>query len=339
MSASPAPPDDFLWRDGERIVVFRRGALAGAPELLAEHGWRKFHLLSTERALASAPEGFRGAAAVHIVPAGGVPEAAESLLSAARADDLVALGGGRVIDTAKAVAAARGARVAAIPTTLSGAEMTRIHRMPSGREGRPLVRPALVLADPEAMASQPEPALRASAMNALAHGADCLYTPFANPVATMAALRGAELLAGALDGIAGEERDHRGIALASLLCAYALDSALFGLHHVLCQTIVRICGTPHAETNAAMLPRTMEAMRVRAPDEIANLADALGTPPEQIAARIASLAGGSRTLSELGADRKLLPEVVRAAAARPELQFTPEAPDAGELGRLLADAW
>ena len=42
---------------------------------------------------------------------------------------------------------------AAIPTTLSGAEMTPFHRTPAGVEGARLVRPALVLADPDLMAS------------------------------------------------------------------------------------------------------------------------------------------------------------------------------------------
>ena len=52
-----------------------------------------------------------------------------------------------------------------------------------------------MIADPEAMTGLPERELRASAMNALAHGADSLYTPFANPVSRMTALRGAELIA------------------------------------------------------------------------------------------------------------------------------------------------
>ena len=53
----------------------------------------------------------------------------------------MALGGGRVVDTAKAIAGAVGARCAAIPTTLVGAEMTPFHRLPAGVEGARLVRP------------------------------------------------------------------------------------------------------------------------------------------------------------------------------------------------------
>jgi maleylacetate reductase len=154
----------------------------------------------------------------------------------------------------------------------------------------------------------------------------------------MAALRGAELLATALDADPAQ-RDRTDLALASLLCAYALDSALFALHHVVCQTLVRICQIPHAETNAAMLPRTMNAMRDRAEGAIAALASAIGTTPGEIGERIEQLAGGPRRLGELGADRTLLGEVVDAVMQRPELQFTPTPPDRTEIERLLSDAW
>ncbi len=112
--------------------------------------------MTTPRALPGAPELEAAAKAVHAVPTGQVPEAAAVLLDRARAPQLVALGGGRVIDTAKAVAAVSGARVAAVPTTLSGAEMTGIHRLPAGAESRvrAMVRPDLAIADPEAMTSQ-----------------------------------------------------------------------------------------------------------------------------------------------------------------------------------------
>ena len=76
-------------------------------------------------------------------------EAAAALIDAVGDRDLVALGGGRVIDIAKAIAAVRGGRVAAMPTTLSGAEMTRSTGFPrAARRAAGLVRPALVIADP-----------------------------------------------------------------------------------------------------------------------------------------------------------------------------------------------
>jgi len=329
---------DFTWKDGQRLVIFRAGLLSDVPRLLREHRWEDLDLLSTPRALETAPEELQAMGSVHEVPPGPVPNASASIIDSVRGHNLVALGGGRVIDTAKAIAAVRGGRVCAVPTTLSGAPMTAVHRFPEGHTADHLVRPALVLADPDAMTTLPERALCATAMNALAHGAESLYTPMANPVAEMAALRGTASIAGALDQDRAE-RDRSALALGAILCAYAIDSTGFAIQHILCQTVVRVCGTPHAETYAAVLPRAMEAMRGRAPAAIASLAQALGTDPEAIGERIEALAGGRVRLGELGADHALLERVVEAAAQRPDLAQTPDPPSADELAAILESAW
>jgi alcohol dehydrogenase class IV len=332
---------DFTWRDGERTVVFRAGVFADAPDLLGQGIWGRFELLTTPRALGSASvELAERSSAVHQVPGGPVPEAAAALIDSVRNPTLVALGGGRVIDTAKAIAAVRGGRVCAMPTTLSGAEMTTIHRLPAGRESEAphLVRPVLVIADPVEMTGLDERRLRASAMNALAHGAEALYGPLANPVATLSALRGAELIASALDQDPGE-RDRAALALGSILSAHGLDSAGFALHHVVCQTLVRVLEIPHAETNATMLPRTMAAMRSRAPDQVEALAAALGTTPGRIQSRIQSLSGGRRRLRDLDPDPERLDAAVDAILSRPDLALTPDPPDRAELKALLERAW
>jgi alcohol dehydrogenase class IV len=333
LSADPT----FTWRDADRTVLF--APPSEAVEVLAGQGVEEFDLLSTPRALAEAESVAAAAAAVHEVASGSVPEAAGAILDDASAGTLVALGGGRVIDSAKAIAAVSGARVVAVPTTLSGAEMTGIHRLPAGAEDRAqgLKRPDLVLADPKLMTGQPEQQLRASAMNALGHGADSLYTPFANPVARMTALRGAALIATALDQ-EREDRDRAGLALGSILCGYAIDSALFAIHHVICQTLVRTIGTPHAETNAAILPQAMGFMRERAPERMAELAEALGTATTALPERIAEL-GRPQGLGAAGGDRSGLEEALDAIEQRPELAFTPSPPDREQLRALIEAAW
>jgi alcohol dehydrogenase class IV len=327
----------FTWRDADRTVLF--APPSEAVEVLAGQGVEEFELLSTPRALAAAESVATAAAAVHEVASGPVPEVAAAILDDATAGTLVALGGGRVIDSAKAIAAVNGARVVAIPTTLSGAEMTGIHRLPEGAEERAsgLKRPDLVLADPDLMTGLPEAQLRASAMNALGHGADSLYTPFANPVSRMTALRGAALIAAALDD-ERESRDRAGLALGSILCGYAIDSGLFAIHHVICQTLVRTLGTPHAETNAAILPEAMGFMRERAPEQIAALAEALGTGAAALPERITNL-GRPRGLGAAGADRSHLEEALDAIEKRPELAFTPGTPDREQLQALIEAAW
>jgi alcohol dehydrogenase class IV len=330
---------NFTWRDGERTIHFRAGIVNESPDILKGHGFDTYELLTTERAMGAAPvELAEDSTCFHHVPPGPVNEVAARLFDDVGDRDLVALGGGRVIDVAKAIAAVGGARVAALPTTLSGAEMTAIHRLPNGREAKSLMRPQVVLADPPLMVGLPEARLRATAMNALAHAADCLYTPLANPVSEMAALRGAKLIAKALDRERGKRKPEE-LALGAILSGYAIDSALFSLHHVVSQSLVRVMRTPHAETNAAVLPRVTELLIPRAGPEMTALARALGTKQADLPQRIEELAGGRRHLGEIGAKRELIKEAVETIMARPELQMTPDPPDADEIRRLVENAW
>jgi alcohol dehydrogenase class IV len=305
---------------------------------LAGEGWEEFELLSTPRALSGAGGLGEAASRTHLVADGGVPEASAAIVDDIEGDRLVAFGGGRVIDSAKAVAAVRGGEVAAIPTTLSGAPLTAIHRMPEGRDAAAGVRPALVIAYADAMTSAPEPQLRATAMNALAHGGDSLFTPLADETSRSAGLGGAEMLARALDQ-SPAKRDRSSLALGAMLCGIAVDRAGIALHHVLGQTTVRVLGTPHAETYAALLPHTMEAMRARDAEQGEALASALGTDGAGLRERIADLAG-HRRLGELGADRDRIDEVVEVAMARPELEhMTPGEVSRDDLTAILKAAW
>jgi alcohol dehydrogenase class IV len=319
----------FTWTDGPRVIHFGPGA--------GERAWPGADLLSTPRARESIPPALGDSwRSVYDVPSGQVVDAAAALVDRVGDGPVVAWGGGRVIDTAKAVAAARGGRVCAVPTTLSGAEMTTGHRLVPGFEERGRHRPVLVLADPVLMTGQSEVARRASAMNALAHAAESLYGPAANPVASMVAAASAGMIAHGLEPDADDATDQ--LALGALLAAYAMDSAGYSLHHVLCQTIVRICGTPHAATNAAMLPHVLVVMHRREPAAVEALAVAIDVPVDSIAAKVAELGGGIRRLSELGVIEAQLGEVADAALDRPELRRMTPPPGRDELVSLLRRA-
>ena len=326
--------DDFTWVDGERLIRFGPAALSEGPSLLASRGFDGYALLTTERATATAPALVDAAATVLHVPPGPVPEAAAEVRSGVVGRPVVALGGGRVIDSAKAIGGADGVAVAAIPTTLSGAEMTPFHRMPAGVEEWKLVRPSLVIGQAELMTSQPMPGLAASAMNAMAHAIEALYTPLANPVAEDAALRAVTQIA------LGLTIGTRTLALGALLAGYASGSAGFAVHHAVCQTIVRTLGTPHAETNAIMLPHFVRMMEPRAPRQMELVAAALGnkgTSPSDTIAALSSQAEVAR-LSELGVERAALGDVVEASLQHPALASTPEPPGAEELEEVLERA-
>ena len=347
VSAEPGahpPSEPFVWRDAGRTIVFRDTGLRDAPELLAEHGFESFELLTTERAAGDA-ELLREAAAA--VPPGRrrarFPTPPRRCSTCAGSSRLVALGGGRVIDTAKAIAAVTGAEVAAIPTTLSGAEMTGIHRIPAGAEDRVagLVRPSLVIAEPEAMTGLPEPRLRASAMNALAHARRLALHALRQPrLADDRAARGG----------ADRDRARRGARRPRPRRAGARRDP---------QRLRDRLGPVRASTTSSARPWSASAAaRTRRPTpgscrgrwrswrrgrpaEIAALAAAIGTEPDRIEERILELGGNPPGLGAVGADRERLGEAVDAILERPELGFTPEpaeprGADRADRARLVA---
>ncbi len=325
----------FTWRDGERTIRFGPGVAAEAVDVLGGPGYA---LLTTERAQSSVPSLVEGAGALHLIGPGTVDELAGELLGAVARERVVALGGGRVIDVAKALSAASGGTQAAmaVPTTLSGAEMTRIHRRAQGADQRsPTVRPQVVVNDPALSASQPEPELAASALNALGHAVEGPCTPLANPVATLAAHEAARLLVGAFRS--GREPDRGALALGALLAGYTIDSTGYGLHHVLSQTLVRIGGAGHGAANAVLLPHTIAALAWRAAAQHEALTAALGEDPAEAAARLCALTGATR-LSELGLDSADLAACADAAAERPELDLTPPRADRAELMAIYESA-
>jgi alcohol dehydrogenase class IV len=314
----------FDFRDGERTIHFGRGRIAEAMELLGGPG---FTLLTTERTAAAAPQLVEAAGAVQHVWPGRVDEIAAELLDTVEGELVVALGGGRVIDTAKAIVSARGSgRAAAVPTTLSGAEMTRTHRLAPG--AKRFVRAAIVVNDPALCASQPVPELAASALNGLGHAVEGPLTPESNPVATLAAREAARLLTGAFDQ--PEDPDRDALALGALLAGYAIDSQGYGLHHVLSQTMVRLGGAGHGPANAVLLPHTITALARRFPDQALD-----PTPAERIL-RIT----GATTLRELGVEREALGRCADAAAQRTDdLVKTPPAADRDEILAIYEAAW
>lgn len=334
-AAIPVVP--FRWQDGERLIVFGRGRLAEAVELIGS----PYALLSTPRASARALELIERASARHEVAGGRVDKVAAALRPEVRDETLVALGGGRVIDVAKALAAADPPRrVVAIPTTLSGAEMTAVHRHADGIDpSAPRVRPSLVINDPDLSASQPPPELAQSAGNALGHAIEGPTTPFGNPVAASAALHAARLIARAFGSYELGDRERDALGLGALLAGYAISSTGYGLHHVLSQTLARFADVGHGAANAIMLPESVGALRSRGPAWFfEELERALGSEPRAFAERLRELTGLQR-LRDAGVTEAELDRCVEEAAGRPELALTPPAADRDEIRGLYKAAY
>jgi alcohol dehydrogenase class IV len=311
--------EPFTWHDGPRTIRFGRGTAATLRELTGDG----IVVLNTERALAQYPAIADGAMATLFVASTSVDEAAAWLLDAVRetpANTLVAFGGGRVIDVTKALGAALGRTVAAVPTTLSAAEMTGLHRAVKGVwPAPPPVRPQIVLNDPVLSASQPPAELAASAANALAHAIEAAVSTKTSPVPAYAAREAARLIA---------VGDRDALALGALLAGYAMDAASFGLHHVLAQTLRATGRVWHGHANAALLPHTHQALAQRGLNPPASA---------ELARRLARDAGVTH-LADHGVDEALLDDCAVAAAARPELDHTPVRATVDEIRALYRAA-
>src|SRR5262245_63279123 len=176
-----APPQRVVFAPGavERVgeeaahLGLQRALTVATPGSGARLGSRIAKLLGDKSA------GLHAEAVVHVPTA--VADAGLKLAQAARADGLVAVGGGAAIGLAKAIALKTGLPILAVPTTYSGSEATPIwgttegDRKTTGRDQK--VVPRTVMYDPELTLGLPPTVTAASGMNAIAHCVEPLSIP------------------------------------------------------------------------------------------------------------------------------------------------------------------
>jgi maleylacetate reductase len=347
MSGSPLPSFTHDALPGR--VVFGVGAVERLGEEVDRLGARRALALAGKRSVDGlvARLGDRCAGAFDDVRQHVPEELAERALAAAReldADCLVATGGGSATGLAKAVALRHPAPIVCVPTTYSGSEVTPIWGLtgPDGkRTGRdPRALPRVVLYDPALTVGLPAEVTGPSGMNALAHCAEALYAPGANPVTSLLAEEGARTLARGLPLAVAEPANlaGRSEALLGAWLASASLAAGVGIHHQLCHLLGGAYGLPHAELHAVLLPQVVAFVAPAAPGPVARLARALGVDDAagglwDLARRVGAPAG----LAELGLAEAELDRAARLAAA--EVAPAPRPAGAAELRALLHDAF
>jgi maleylacetate reductase len=259
-----------------------------------------------------------------------VEVAARSITSAreAKADVVVAIGGGSATGLAKAVARDIGLPIIAVPTTYAGSEMTPIWGQTDHGEkttGRDLqVLPRVVVYDPALTISMPADLTAASGMNALAHAVESVYAPDATPQSLDVAEEAIRALAGGLpDAVARpDDLDARtGVLRGAWLAGWALGSTAMGLHHKLAHVLGGRYQLPHAGVHSALLPHVAAFNAAAVPVPFARAARALGVgEPEAVGPALFELAaqlGAPTSLADLGLDHESIPEVAKIIAANP----------------------
>lgn len=230
---------------------------------------------------------------------------AGELARALRPDLIIGLGGGSVLDAAKAIAllAANPGRiedyegreryreaplpVLAIPTTCgTGSEVTWVsvithtgRRFKMSIKGR-LMFPAVALVDPDLLMTLPSPLVASTGFDALTHALEAFTVRPATAFTDMLALEALNLIFRSLPeayrDIKKNSAAREGLMLGSVLAAMAFGNSDVGAVHCLAESIGAIYDTPHGVANAVLLPFVMEFNFPAAREKYARVAAAVG---------------------------------------------------------------
>jgi alcohol dehydrogenase class IV len=217
---------------------------------------------------------------------------------------VIAVGGGSVLDAAKMVAMLHtnpgpltsfdgiqkckkpGVPMFAIPTTAgTGSEITlaAVITDPESHRKIPVVDskmiPGYVALDAEIMKGMPPGITAATGMDALTHAVES-YLSKASSESTEIQARAAirlifkYLVAAYNDGSNMEARD--GMAVASFYAGAAFGKTSVGYVHGIAHQLGRVCGTPHGNANAMVLPEVLAAYGDCVHTRLADLARLVG---------------------------------------------------------------
>ncbi|WP_213780717.1 maleylacetate reductase [Caballeronia sp. dw_276] len=268
-------------------------------------------------------------------------EAAQS----ARADCVIAIGGGSSIGLSKAIALRTKLPQIVLPTTYAGSEVTPI--IGETRDGqkhtqRTLeVLPEVVIYDIEFTLTLPVSLSVASGLNAIAHGVEALYAADANPVTSMMAEDGIAALAESLPNIVQSPDSIEARRLAQYgawLCGTCLGTVGMGLHHKICHVLGGTFNLAHAQTHAVMIPHVVAYNAHAASDAMLRIARALNarhawTGLHELAVKL----DAPRSLETLGMPESGIERAVELTMQN--FYSNPRAPDADALLHMLRQAW
>jgi alcohol dehydrogenase class IV len=342
----------FVYESPPHRVLFGRGRIAEVAAALGALGCSRALVLSTREQVESA-ERVRAlladnaasvfAGAVMHTPVA-VTETALAAFAQAKADSVVAIGGGSTIGLGKAIALRTDAPQLVIPTTYAGSEVTSI--LGETRDGvkttqrSPKVLPETVIYDVDLTLSLPPGLSAASGMNAMAHAVEALYARDRNPIVSLMAEEGLRALAGALPNVVRDGADIEARSAAQYgawLCGMCLGATAMALHHKLCHVLGGTFDLPHAETHAIVLPHAIAYNREAAPEAMRSIARALGgeDPAAGMHALLRSL-GAPTALKDIGMPAAGIDRATELALADP--YWNPRALEESAIRELIARA-
>ena len=223
---------------------------------------------------------------------------------AAKADCIVAIGGGSAMDTAKGVgiiinnpeyadvrslegvAPTKNHAVftIAVPTTAgTAAEVTINYVITDVEKKRKFVCvdtndiPEVAVVDPDMMSTMPKGLTAATGMDALTHAIEGYITRGAWEMTDMFHIKAIELIAKHLRGAVENTPEGReGMALAQYVAGMGFSNVGLGIVHSMAHGLGALYDTPHGVANAILLPTIMEYNAECTGEKYRDIAKAMG---------------------------------------------------------------
>lgn len=307
-------------------VLFGDGALQQLPEMIAELKCQRALILSTPQQKSQADQlhdligslcvGVFDQATMH-TPID-VTEQAVALVKQLDVDLTIAIGGGSTTGLGKAISYRTGLPQIVIPTTYAGSEVTPILGQTENGIKTTVVdkkiQPDVVIYDPQLTYGLPVNLTVTSALNAVAHSIEALYSKDRNPIATMMAVEGTRAIVEGLPLVVKDPHDaegRRNTLYGAWLCGTVLGLVGMALHHKLCHTLGGLLNLPHAETHAILLPHTIAFNEVQVPELMQPIAEVLNTNTVGVGLyNLAQTVSAPQALKDIGMNQQ---DIVRAS--------------------------
>lgn len=221
------------------------------------------------------------------------------------ADFIIAVGGGSVIDTAKAVAIVKNnpefadirslegvapthskcVPIIALPTTCgTAAEVTINYVITDEENNRKMVCvdpkdiPLVAIVDAELMASMPPKLIASTGMDALTHAIEGYITKGAHTISDMFEIKSIELIAKHLRGAVADRNmtDMDGMSIAQYVAGMGFSNVGLGIVHSMAHPLGAVFDIPHGVANALLLPIVMEFNMSACIEKYGDIARAMG---------------------------------------------------------------
>lgn len=232
-------------------------------------------------------------------------------------DYIIAVGGGSVIDCAKAIAIVinnpefkeiktlvgvadtkeRCLPIIALPTTAGTAAEVTINYVITDEEAvvklvcvDPNDIPVLSIIDTELMAGMPAATAAATGLDALTHAMECYITKGAWEMSDMFALKSMQLIYENLESAVNKNQHAmEQMALAQYVAGMGFSNVGLGIVHSMAHQLGAVYDTPHGVANALLLPYILEYNGEVCPDRFRDMGKAFGLDMEGLSDKEAVL--------------------------------------------------